>query len=296
VRECRVCPRECGANRIDGAIGFCGSGRDIRVARCDLHFFEEPPISGIRGSGTIFFVGCSLRCVFCQNRDISREGLAGRTVSRGELGDMMLQLQDRGAHNINLVTPTHFAYDIAEALESVRDKLHIPVAYNTSGYEKVETLRRLEGLIDIYMPDFKYMSSELSDKYSSAPDYAEVASAAITEMYRQVGKYRLDEEGILQKGLLVRHLVLPSHRKDSIAVIRRLAEILPVADVLVSIMSQYTPEFASDCQYKELHRRVTSFEYDSVVKVSEELGFRGFMQGRSSATSNYTPEFNKENK
>ena len=291
---CDMCPRKCYADRSAKATGFCGQGADIRVARYGLHFFEEPPISGKNGSGTIFFSGCSLRCVFCQNREISRGEGSGRRISPAELCEIMLELQKRGAHNINLVTPTHFSDKIKEALANIKEELNIPVVWNSSGYERVEVLRELEGLVDIYMPDFKYRSSELGKKYSFAEDYAEVATNALCEMYRQVGEYRYGEDGLLEKGLLVRHLVLPGERKDSMAVLEHLSRILPSDKILLSVMSQYTPEFAMDCEYKNLHRRVTSFEYSSVVDLSEKLGFEGFVQGRGSATSNYTPEFNKE--
>ena len=291
MKKCMLCPRGCAVDRESGELGFCSQGSEIRVARSGLHYFEEPCISGKRGSGTVFFSGCSLRCVFCQNRDISRSENLGKTVSVDQLCEIMLSLESEGAHNINLVTPTHFADKIAEALEKIKGRLGIPVLYNSSGYERVETLKRLEGLVDIYMPDFKYYSSELSSEYSSAPDYCERASDALLEMYRQVGKYRFDGEGMLSGGLLVRHLVLPSCRKDSVEVLRHLAKLLPPQDILLSVMSQYTPEFALGCGYKNLERRVTSFEYSSVVDEADRLGFEGFTQGRASASSVYTPDF-----
>lgn len=293
MKECYLCPRLCGARREDGEYGFCGQGAKARVARADLHMFEEPPISAERGSGTVFFSGCSLRCVFCQNRAISRaeETDIGREVSIGELCDIFLSLKNRGAHNINLVTPTHFADKIAEALSLVKGELSIPVIYNSSGYERVETLKMLEGLVDIYMPDFKYGSSECAARYSCAPDYVEVATEAVAEMFRQTGEPRFDASGLLLRGTLVRHLVLPSHRKDSMLALERLAKAIPPDKVLLSVMSQYTPDFALDCEYKNLHRRVTSFEYDSVVEHAEKLGFSGFTQARASAKASYTPDF-----
>jgi len=265
----------------------------MRVARADLHMFEEPPISATRGSGTVFFSGCSLRCVFCQNRAISRakEKDIGREVSVDELCDIFFSLKERGAHNINLVTPTHFADKIAEALLRVRAELSIPVVYNSSGYESVETLKMLRGLVDIYMPDFKYGSSECASLYSSAPDYVEVAVDAISEMLRQTGEPKFDSDGLLLRGTLVRHLVLPSHRKDSMLALDKLAKAVPPDKILLSVMSQYTPEFALDCPYKNLHRRVTSFEYNSVVEYASRLGFSGFTQSRDSASSVYTPDF-----
>ena len=291
MSKCFLCPRMCGADRQAGERGVCGEGNEIRIARAALHMFEEPPISGERGSGTVFFSGCSLRCVFCQNKAISRGGDGGRQVSPRELANVFFELRDMGAHNINLVTPTHFAEGVIEALELARPTLGIPVVYNTSGYERVETLRRFEGLVDIYLPDFKYASGELARKYSAAPDYPETAEAAICEMYRQVGRYAYGEDGMLRRGVVVRHLVLPSARRDSIAVLDRLSSIAPKSDILLSLMSQYTPEFAADSPYSELRRKVTSFEYDSVLEYALSLGFEGFMQGRASATAKYTPDF-----
>ncbi|MBQ9113132.1 MAG: radical SAM protein [Clostridia bacterium] len=293
ARRCYLCPRRCGAARGAGETGACGESFDMRISRIALHPYEEPPISGRNGSGTVFFCGCSLRCVFCQNRDISRGRSAGKVYTPEALGEAMLSLEKQGATNINLVTPTHFAHEVAQALRAVKDKLSIPVVYNTSGYETVETLRMLEGLVDIYMPDFKYMSAELAGDYSSAPDYGEVAEAAVTEMYRQVGRYVYADDGTLKRGLLVRHLVLPGCRADSMAVLRRLAEILPTDGILLSLMSQYTPDFALDCPHKNLRRRLTRFEYDSVAGTAISLGFDGFMQSRSSAVKDYTPNFEK---
>lgn len=291
---CNLCPRKCNIDRASSA-GFCGANSDIRIARIAPHYFEEPPISHKNGSGTIFFCGCNLRCVFCQNRDISRSVELGKNYSAKELSRAILELQESGVHNINFVTPTHYADKIAEILEYLRSKnlLHVPTVYNSSGYESVETLKRLDGLIDIYLPDLKYFSSEISQKYSSAPNYFEVATDAISEMLRQTGKYRYNETDtdLLASGVIIRHLVLPSHRTDSIDVFTRLAELIDPCDVLVSIMSQYTPDFAKDCEYKNLHRRVTSFEYGSICEKVLELGFTGFMQSRSSSDKSYTPDF-----
>lgn len=291
MSACVLCPRLCGADRAAGEVGFCGQSADIRIARAALHPFEEPSISGTRGSGTVFFVGCSLRCVFCQNQAISRSATVGTTVTPAELAALFLDLQAQGAHNINLVTPTHFADGIAEALAMARPRLTIPVVYNTSGYERMETLQRLNGLIDVYMPDFKYLSPKLAQAYSGAADYADVAANALQEMLGQVGACQIDTDGLLQKGLLVRHLVLPGARKDSIALLSRLAELLPVSDILISLMSQYTPEFAVHAPYPELHRAVTTFEYRSVVDHALSLGFNGYIQHKSSASTGFTPKF-----
>ena len=287
---CNLCPRACGVDRSRGARGVCGSGDVARVARVALHPFEEPCIGGTRGSGTIFFSGCSLGCIFCQNRSISREPV-GVDMDRAALSDAMLSLQDKGAHNINLVTATHFADRVAEALSDVKGKLHIPVVYNTSGYERVETLQLLEGLVDVYLPDFKYASSELAARYSSAPDYPAVAAAAIAEMYRQTGAFAIDENGLAQKGTMVRLLVLPSHRADAMAVLQSLSETVPPSEIRLSLMSQYTPEFATDTPYRELHRRVTRFEYESVLEEAVRLGFDGYCQQKSAASAAYTPNF-----
>ncbi len=291
---CNICPRKCNIDR-SVAQGYCRESDTIRVARIAPHHFEEPVISGSRGSGTVFFSGCSLRCVFCQNRDISREDGAGREMSDAQLYDAILELQETGVHNINLVTPTHFLHKLIPLLKKLKSsgELHIPVVYNSSGYERVSTLKALEGLVDIYLPDLKYASPQLAAKYSSAPDYPEVAFKAIAEMYRQTGKYQYSatEPDLLSRGVIVRHLVLPSCRADSIAALERLAEAMPTEDILLSLMSQYTPEFALDSPYKELHRRITTFEYGKVVERAEALGFNGFIQERASASSSFTPDF-----
>lgn len=289
--KCILCPRECAADRAQGNIGICGETKSITISRASLHMWEEPPISGSRGSGTIFFCGCNLHCVFCQNKIISSGGGNRRTLCVNELASLMLELQDMGAHNINLVTPSHFADSITEALTIVRESLNIPIIYNSSGYEKLSTLKMLDGLIDVYLPDFKYASKELAMDYSSAPDYPEIASKALCEMYRQVGSPIFDESGIIQRGMIVRHLVLPACRHDSIKVLDTLAELFSVDSVKLSLMSQYTPDFALDTPFKNLHRKLTSFEYNSVLEHAISLGFDGYFQSLSSATSKYTPNF-----
>ena len=292
---CNLCPRKCNIDRQNGRLGYCREGDELRVARIAPHYFEEPPISGSRGSGTVFFSGCSLGCVFCQNKDISRRGGSGEIISDEELCEKILQLQEQGVHNINLVTASHFLHRLVPIIERLKSngQLKIPIVYNSSGYESTDSLRRLDGLVDVYLPDFKYCSTELAEKYSAAPDYPSVAEKAIAEMYRQVGKYEYSKEepSILCRGIIVRHLVLPSCRADSISVLKRLAEIVPSKDILLSLMSQYTPDFAMSSPYKELHRRITTFEYDKVVKEAERLGFDGFIQARSSASAGFTPDF-----
>lgn len=289
---CTLCPRMCNADRGAGEYGFCGSPADLRVARAALHPFEEPPISGTRGSGTVFFTGCSLHCIFCQNSAI-RAPSSGKSVTVAEFCDILRALQAQGAHNINLVTPTHYADTVAEALALVKDELCIPVVWNCGGYERVETLRLLEGLVDIYLPDFKYVSPELSKAYSAAPDYAEVAMAALSEMHRQTGAVRFDAHGMMTSGVMVRHLVLPGSRNDSMAVLDRIAATVPVGDIRLSLMRQYTPDFAPRSGPKSLLRRVTSFEYDSVMQHAVALGFEGYFQTKESADTAYTPDFAK---
>ena len=291
---CTLCPRECSVERVGADLGFCGESRRMTVSRASLHMWEEPPISGSRGSGTIFFCGCNLGCVFCQNKTISRGKSARYELSEDELCRLMLKLEELGAHNINLVTPSHFADAVARCLARVKDRLSVPVVYNSSGYEKVSALKILDGLVDVYLPDFKYASPRLSADYSGAPDYADVASDAIREMFRQTGKVSFDGDGMIKRGVIVRHLILPSCRGDSMAVLDKLSELLPVADIRLSLMSQYTPDFALDCEFKNLRRRLTSFEYNSVLAHAIELGFEGYFQELSSSSQKYTPDFDAE--
>ena len=285
--KCTACPRECGADR-DQQRGYCGQTNALRIARAALHLWEEPCISGERGSGTVFFSGCNLGCVFCQNYRVSHRG-QGIEIGADELIGKMLDLQQQGAHNINLVTPTHYAEQLVPVLARIKPMLHIPIAYNTGGYEKTQTLELLAPYVDIWMPDFKFGSAQIAKDYAGAPDYPEVAARAIAKMYEMAGKVQFDADGMMQRGVLVRHLVLPGCRKDSMAVLDRLAEILPVPDVRLSLMSQYTPEFAADAPFANLHRRVTSFEYESVMAHAEKLGFIGYMQQRESATASIRP-------
>lgn len=293
MTSCRLCPRRCGVDRVSGQIGVCGMPNTLYISRSAPHMWEEPPISGTRGSGTVFFTGCNLRCVFCQNRTISREGV-GYPVTEKELTDKILELQDMGVHNVNLVTPTHYTAQLARVLEKIKPRLHIPVVWNSSGYESVDALRLVEGLVDIYLPDFKYLSPELAKAYSAAPDYADVATEAVKEMYRQVGMFVLDADGIMTRGMILRHLVLPGCRADSMAVLRHIADILPSAHIRVSIMRQYTPDFAMDCPHKNLRRRVTDFEYTSVLDEATRLGLDGYSQGKDAADKVFTPDFEEK--
>ena len=289
MASCALCPRRCGVDRTAGQVGVCGVTDTLRVARIAPHMWEEPPISGSRGSGTVFFTGCSLRCIFCQNRTISREGM-GKTYTEEELTAAILSLRDQGVHNITFVTPTHYTSTIARILERIKPTLGIPVVWNCGGYESVETLRLLEGLVDIYLPDFKYFSPDLSRDYSSAPNYPAIATEAVQEMYRQTGPYT-EEKDLAKRGVIIRHLVLPGCRADSMNVLRHIASILPPAEIRISVMRQYTPDFAADAPYKNLHRRVTDFEYTSVLDEAARLGLVGFSQGKDAATKAYTPDF-----
>jgi len=288
MQVCTLCPRRCGVNRAEKA-GACGERAVLRVARAALHPWEEPCISGTTGSGTLFFSGCPLGCVYCQNGAISRGG-AGRAVTPAQLGEAMLRLQDDGAHNINLVTPMHFTPLVLQGLEGVRNRLHIPIIVNTGGYESAETIARWAGLCDIWMPDFKYKSTELSVRYSAAPDYFDRAAAAILAMHRQQPTVELDSTGLIRRGLMVRHLVLPSGRQDSAEIVRWLAENLPRDGFLLSLMGQFTPNEGC-ASFPELQRTVTTFEYQSVLTVAQALGLQGYGQSRTAAAQGYVPEF-----
>ena len=286
---CRDCPRHCNAPRTDSdAGGICLSPLLPRVVRAAPHYGEEPCISGTRGAGTIFFSGCNLRCVFCQNREISRASV-GRTLTVQELRDVMLHLRDEGVHNIELVTPTHFTRVIAEALAGVT--LGVPVVWNSSGYERVETLRLLDGLVQVYLPDLKYLSSETAGRYSAAPDYPAAACAAIEVMYRQRGPYRLDGEGLLQSGVLIRHLILPGHKEESRDIIDYVADTFPAGSVLFSLMSQYTPMPGLE-KYPELQRPVTAEENADLIHYLQVRRLQdGFWQELSSVGEESIPLF-----
>lgn len=283
-----MCPRMCGVNRKE-QTGFCGAGDSVRVSRASLHMWEEPCISGKNGSGTIFFSGCSLKCCFCQNYKISAENF-GKDISKEKLCDIMLDLQSQGAHNINLVTPTHYAHKIADALTKVKDKLKIPVVYNSSGYENTDTLDMLAGLVDIYMPDLKYFSQELSKKYSGAENYFKKASEAILYMHKQVGAVEFDDEKMMKNGLIIRHMLLPGAYRDSLKILDWIGENFDKEKIMISLMCQYTPSYKSD-RFGEINRKVTSFEYNKVIERALLLGLKGCMQQRSSASESYVPDF-----
>ena len=287
---CSDCPRHCGALRSDDTGGgICASPYLPVIARAAPHFGEEPCISGQNGSGAIFFSGCNLRCAFCQNHEISRPASVGKTVGIQDLRDIMLRLRDEGVHNINLVTPTHFSRAIVEALDGL--ELGIPVVWNSSGYESVETLKMLDGLVQVYMPDYKYSDAALSKKYSSAPDYPEIALAAIREMYRQRGNYKLDGNGMLISGVLVRHLILPEQELNSMNVIDLISDTFPAGSVLFSLMSQYTPMAGLE-RFPELQQRVDPADAHRLYKYMLNCGITdGYWQDISSATDEMIPEF-----
>ena len=290
--HCTLCPRKCGVNRYERA-GFCGCWTEIKAARAALHMWEEPCISGKRGSGTVFFSGCTLKCCFCQNYHISSEGF-GREIGVERLRDIFWELQDKGAHNINLVTATQYLPLVLRALDLAKPRLQIPVVYNCGGYERTETIERLRGYVDIYLPDLKYFSGELSGRYSAAADYFPVASRAIKAMVDQIGGVVLDEEGMMRRGVIVRHMVLPGAREDSIALLHWMRDNLPADGFIISLLSQYTPFYKSR-EHGEINRRITSYEYDKVVEEALKLGLdRGYMQERSSAKEEYTPPFDLE--
>ena len=284
--NCELCPRRCHVDRAKGELGFCHEPDRIYAARAAAHYWEEPVISGSFGSGAVFFSGCTLKCAFCQNYDISQENF-GKPMTSAELRAAFERLIDEGVQNINLVTPTHFLPDILPALEP---KLPVPVVYNCGGYESVETLRQLEGKIDVYLPDFKYSDNALAKKLSSAPDYFETASAAILEMYRQVGKPVLEDDE-MKRGVLVRHLVLPGCVDNSLGVLDWVAEHFRSGDILVSLMSQYVP-MGRAAEMPPFDRRITELEYDSVLSYMMLLGIEdGYTQDFSSAERGYTPSF-----
>lgn len=308
MSDCTICPRKCHANRLEGQVGFCGQTAELSAARAALHFWEEPCISGNQGSGTVFFSGCNIRCVFCQNHNIAL-GKIGQVLSSGRLSEIFLELQEKGAHNINLVTPTHFTPQIAQALASAKQQgLSIPIVYNTGSYEETDSLRRLEGLIDIYLPDLKYYSSELSLRYSQAADYFEKATSAIAEMYRQVGRPVFYEQPLItsentanttealrlmKSGIIVRHLLLPGQTKDSKKILRYLLETYK-NDICVSIMNQYTP-LPHVAHIPALNRKVTTEEYQRVLDFAERIGIeQGFLQEGETANESFIPNFDGE--
>lgn len=290
---CNLCPKNCNADRKRGQKGACGvTGEGILCARAALHMWEEPCISGEKGSGAVFFSGCPLGCVYCQNYDISRG--AGKEISVERLSEIFLELQEQGAVNINLVTPTHYTPEIIEALRLAKEKgLKLPIVYNCSGYERVETLQTLEGWIDVYLTDFKYMDSEIAARYSHAMDYPEVTKAALAEMVRQTGNASFDEEGIMTRGVILRHLLLPGHLQNAKEVVKYAYETYG-AQVYLSLMNQYTP-LSQVKDQPELNRSVTKREYDRLVEYALSIGVeQGFIQEGETAKESFIPAFDYE--
>lgn len=291
LENCMLCPRKCGINRYKGK-GICGANSKIKLAYYSLHMWEEPPISGKNGSGTIFFSNCNMKCIYCQNKKISIDGY-GKYISMKKLEEIMLELQKKGAHNINLVTPTHYVPQIAFVLQKIKDKsLKIPVVYNTSSYECVGTLMMMRNLVDIYLADLRYYDDDLAIKYSKCRDYFENATMAIDEMYRQVGEIKINDDGMLEKGVVVRVLILPGHVDDSKKIIEYLYKTYG-NDIFISIMNQYTPVWK--CKYSNLNRKVTEDEYNEVVNYAIDLGVvNAFVQEGEAADDSFIPKFNKD--
>lgn len=290
LKKCEICPFRCKVNRLDGQIGRCGCNDKIKIAMYSLHNFEEPCISGEEGSGTVFFSNCNLKCIFCQNYKISQEG-KGKEISIEELANIFLKQQENGANNINLVTPTMYSYQIIEAIKIARDQgLKLPIVYNTNGYENIETIKALKGYVDIYLPDLKYYSNELAEKYSKAPNYFNVATQAILEMINQVGEPTFDERGIMKKGVMVRHLVLPGHVQNSKHILKWLKENVD-KKAYVSVMAQYFPTYkAKECEY--LNRKLTKKEYEEVEEYLYLLDIEnGYMQELGKHEEEYVPDF-----
>lgn len=284
--KCNICPRQCGVDR-EISNGYCKMPADFKLARAGLHFWEEPPISGNNGSGTVFFSGCNLGCVYCQNYEISH-GDVGKIISKERLCEIFDELKAKGAHNINLVNPTHYAEALADVLRNYKSDL--PVVYNSSGYEKVETLKIFEGIIDIYLPDLKYISPDKSRRYSAAEDYFEFASKALLEMKRQCAENIYDSDGIMKKGMIVRHLILPKNTNQSIAVLEWISENLG-KDTAISLMAQYTPCGKIE-EFAELQRKITQREYDKVLTFALDSGFTNiFTQEPDSADKQFIPDF-----
>ena len=289
--SCTLCPRMCRIDRRTSR-GYCQADNTIKIARAALHPWEEPCISGTNGSGTVFFSGCNLKCVFCQNHTLSHDNF-GKEISIERLAEIFLELQEKGAHNINLVTATHYLPSIKEASDLLGSKLTIPVVYNCGGYERMETIQEYSDYIDIYLPDLKYHNSELSAKYSKAGDYFAHASKAIEEMIRITDGLSWNKENpeLLDRGVIIRHMVLPGAKDDSIRLLHWIKDSLPEGKYLVSLMSQYTP-FHRSSEFPEINRRITSYEYNKVLDIAIELGLvHGYMQEKSSAKEEYTPPF-----
>lgn len=291
IEKCNICPFKCNVNREKNSLGVCKIGGKIKISYVSTHMWEEPCISGSKGSGTVFFTGCNLRCVFCQNYKISREESHGKEITEEELADIFLVKQKEGVHNINLVSPTPYLIHIKKAIKIAKEKgLKIPIVYNSNGYENVDSIKELEGLVDVYLPDFKYADDNLARKYSSAINYRENCINVIKEMYRQVGNAKFDKYGIIQKGIIIRHLILPNNIKNSKKVLEEISENIS-KEVYISLMGQYIPQDKS-IGYKELNRKITKEEYNEVIDYFFEIGLEnGFIQELDSASEEYIPKF-----
>lgn len=291
LEQCRICPRECKVNRLYGKLGNCKASDKVEISLVSLHMYEEPCISGKNGSGTIFFSHCNLHCMFCQNYEISQNIKKGKEVTIEELSNIMLEQQNNKAENINLVTPTMYAYQIKEAIKLAREKgLKIPIIYNSNGYEKVETLKDLEGYIDVYLPDLKYYSNEIAIKYSKAPNYFEVASKAILEMIKQVGVPKFNENGMIQKGVMIRHLVLPNHLQNTKNILKWIKEKVP-EDIYINVMAQYFPTYKAK-EDKLINRKLTKREYKQIEEYFYSLDFKnGYMQELGEHEEEYVPKW-----
>lgn len=291
--DCTLCPRNCHVNRNERKVGYCRMTSELVVARAALHMWEEPCISGEKGSGTVFFSGCAMGCVFCQNHEIAK-GLRGKEISVERLSEIFLELQEKGANNINLVTPSHYVPQIIEALDLAKDQgLVLPIVYNSSGYEKKETIKRLEGYVDIYLPDFKYMNDDIAERYSHCPDYSTYAKESIEEMVRQTGKPEFFSDGIMKKGTIVRHLSLPGYLEDSKDILDYLHENFK-NDLYISIMNQYTPLVTVE-KYPEINRKVTKKEYDELISYALMLGIKNaYTQEDETQDESFIPDFDGE--
>ena len=291
LKECEICPHKCGVNRIDNQIGRCKSKNTVKVAKASVHRFEEPCISKLNGSGTVFFSNCNLNCVFCQNYEISQLGY-GKEITIEELADVFIKLQSENVNNINLVTPTSYAVQIIEAIKISKNKgLNIPIIYNTNGYENIETIRMLQGYIDVYLPDLKYAENELGIRYSKVDNYFEIATSAIKEMYKQVGKIQFDDKGIIKKGVIIRHLVLPNHIENSRKVLKWINDNMP-KDVMISVMNQYFPTYKAE-NINELNRKLTRREQENIEKYLYSLDIEmGFIQDSEKNEEKYVPNWN----
>lgn len=290
LKQCKICPHNCNVNRLNGKIGRCKCTDKIKIALASVHNYEEPCISGINGSGTIFFSNCNMNCIYCQNYEISQLG-KGKEISIKELADIFINQQEKGVNNINLVTPTMYAFQIIEAIKlAKKNGLIIPIIYNTNGYEKIETLKALQGYIDVYLPDLKYYSNKLSIKYSKVNNYFSVATEAIKEMYRQVGTPKFNEDGIMQRGIIIRHLVLPNHIQNSKNILKWIKENMP-QDVYVSIMAQYFPTYKAK-EDELLNRKLTKKEYKEIEKFLYTLDLKnGYIQELGEYEEEYVPDF-----